>query len=336
MLKSDWGIIAGIVGCSGLAGIALWDVNSLRRSAIYCERTPTGSYCGPEQFVTERSGIPITVERAISNPEPKSGKDFEKRDLAAQEASAAFAFWMIIVAAFSAVITLVGTILLYQQIRLTREAVQDTARATDAMHESNRIMRQQTHRELMRTRPVVRVIPGASLKVAPDEILSGFINQCDRDRVAIFSCTIKNTGKSSCWVKELWVKFEYDKSFNDGTIGTEFTSFRILANTALEIDEEHLVSGGIYLLPPHIRQRLFNGGGYLRGYAVYTDTYTGTLFSAFFGYRFQSIMSGAGLSTAGPTDEPLDWDDGIVKWDDYISNVRPSDRYAQPFLQLRR
>jgi hypothetical protein len=79
------------------------------------------------------------VERFISNPKPSSSRDIDKRDLAAQEASATFAWWMVVISALGVIVTTIGTLLLFQQIRLTREAVKDTGRATDAMMESNRI-----------------------------------------------------------------------------------------------------------------------------------------------------------------------------------------------------
>jgi predicted permease len=93
----------------------------------------------PQQYLTERSGIPAPIESVISNPQPNTGQDHEKRDLAAQEASAAFAWWMVVVSALGFMVTTIGTILLFQQIRLTREAVEDTGKATDAMLEGNRI-----------------------------------------------------------------------------------------------------------------------------------------------------------------------------------------------------
>lgn len=85
------------------------------------------------------AGVPSPVERLIANPPPKTGADHEKRDLAAQEASALWAFWMAMITLFSAGVTIVGTILLYQQIILTREAVTDTGKATEAMRDANRI-----------------------------------------------------------------------------------------------------------------------------------------------------------------------------------------------------
>ena len=87
------------------------------------------------------AGLPSPVERAIANPPPQTGEDHEKRDLAAQEASALWAFWIVVASALSVLITAIGTRLLYQQIVLTREAVEDTGKATQAMVESNEIAR---------------------------------------------------------------------------------------------------------------------------------------------------------------------------------------------------
>lgn len=60
-------------------------------------------------------------------------------DLATQRQMSVWAFWALVVSSISAVVTAIGTILLYQQIVLTREAVEDTGRATDAMREANKI-----------------------------------------------------------------------------------------------------------------------------------------------------------------------------------------------------
>ena len=137
MVKSDWGVVLTLVGCLGLAALGLADVKSQPKPPIYCDKGANGANCRPQQYVTERSGIPGFFEGSISNPEPKTGVDHEKRDLAAQEASAVFSFWMVIIAACSAVVTSIGTILLFMQITLTRKAVEDTGKATEAMREAN-------------------------------------------------------------------------------------------------------------------------------------------------------------------------------------------------------
>ena len=148
MVKSDWGVVLTLVGCLGLAALGLADVKSQPKPPIYCDKGANGANCRPQQYVTERSGIPGFFEGSISNPEPKTGVDHEKRDLAAQEASAVFAFWMVIIAACSAVVTLIGTFLLFRQIVLTRKAVEETGLATEAMREANKIAHESAERQL--------------------------------------------------------------------------------------------------------------------------------------------------------------------------------------------
>lgn len=92
-----------------------------------------------EQFSTPKAGIPAVAEAFLSNPDPNNGTDREKRDLAAQEGMAVWAFWMAMFAGATAVITGFGTFFIYQQVRLTREAVKDTSDATVAMLKSNEI-----------------------------------------------------------------------------------------------------------------------------------------------------------------------------------------------------
>ena len=148
MLRSDRGIIFAVIGCLALAAFGLADIKSETKPAIYCNKGTNGTHCRPQQYVNERSGIPGFFERSISNPEPKTGVDHEKRDLAAQEASAVFSFWMVVIAASSALVTLIATILLYQQIKLTREAVEDTGLATVAMQSANEIARDSAQKQL--------------------------------------------------------------------------------------------------------------------------------------------------------------------------------------------
>ncbi|MBA4763498.1 hypothetical protein [Sphingomonas sp.] len=60
-------------------------------------------------------------------------------DLGAQWQAANWVVWATIVAGAQLLATVVGTVLLYQQIRLTREAVTDTGKATGAMVKANEI-----------------------------------------------------------------------------------------------------------------------------------------------------------------------------------------------------
>lgn len=71
----------------------------------------------------------------------ESGRDAQRseNELNFQRQAADWAFWALVVAVFSSLTTAVGTIMLYQQIVLTRKAVQDTGEATGAMNTANQI-----------------------------------------------------------------------------------------------------------------------------------------------------------------------------------------------------
>lgn len=132
------GLIVLALGVGAYFG-ALYSPDKKQYQAVTGNQPGAADYSGPSQSLPDVSGIPGFAERSVANPPPASGEDHEKRDLAAQESMSVWAFWMMIVAAFSAVITTVGTIFLYKQITLTREAVEDTSAATEAMHEANEI-----------------------------------------------------------------------------------------------------------------------------------------------------------------------------------------------------
>lgn len=110
--------------------------------AVAGDQSRQNDYRGPSQSLPDIAGLPGPVERAIANPRPPSGEDHEKRDLAAQEASALWAFWMVVASFLSVFITTLGTIFLYKQIVLTRKAVKDTGKATGAMKKQNKIARE--------------------------------------------------------------------------------------------------------------------------------------------------------------------------------------------------
>lgn len=145
MFRRNWGAILAAIGLASVScGFGVF-VTALHQSekqqerivAAYADRKDANGE--PQQYLTSRSGIPAPIESVISNPQPTTGQDHEKRDLAAQEASATFAWWMVVVSIFGFLVTTIGTILLYQQIKLTREAVEDTGKATKAMEVSNAI-----------------------------------------------------------------------------------------------------------------------------------------------------------------------------------------------------
>ncbi|UYH54252.1 hypothetical protein N6L26_09315 [Qipengyuania sp. SS22] len=63
----------------------------------------------------------------------------DERDLQAQRQMAEWAFWLLVVTTFGTLITIGGTVLIWKQVALTREAVKDTGDATKAMVRQNDI-----------------------------------------------------------------------------------------------------------------------------------------------------------------------------------------------------
>ena len=139
--------LAGTLGTGAFFG-SLYSPGHKQYQAIAGEQRGQGDYTGPSQSLPDISGLPGPVERAIANPRPPGGQDHEKRDLAAQEASALWAFWMVCGTFASVLITAVGTIFLYKQIVLTREAVEDTGKATLAMERQNELAENTAKRQL--------------------------------------------------------------------------------------------------------------------------------------------------------------------------------------------
>ena len=138
----NWRIIFAIAGliigiALGAACASLYYTEKQQQETVATNTNTKNQSKIPQQYLTPRAGMPATIEGVISNPQPTTGQDHEKRDLAAQEASATFAWWMVVVTVFSVLITGLGTALLYQQVILTREAVEDTGLATNAMNRQN-------------------------------------------------------------------------------------------------------------------------------------------------------------------------------------------------------
>jgi hypothetical protein len=131
-------VIVTSLGTGAFFG-ALYAPNYPNQSEKRAYSTETSEQQNPSQIDRDRAGLPYFAERIASTADPKNSDEKEKRDLAAQEASALWAFWILVVTAFSALVTMIGTGLLLWQIMLTREAVQDTGRATNAMGEANAI-----------------------------------------------------------------------------------------------------------------------------------------------------------------------------------------------------
>ena len=94
-------IIAFIVIASFALGAITTSISQLHRSVSAerrIQRVP-GQSGGPRQGDTPRAGVPRLAQDFLSNPQPASATERENRDLAAQEASAAWAFWMVPISA---------------------------------------------------------------------------------------------------------------------------------------------------------------------------------------------------------------------------------------------
>lgn len=156
MLRGYRGVIVAVAGLSLIVmamGIgayfgALYSPYKKQYQTVSGNSDSGEEYGGPSKSLSDISGIPGPAERAIANPQPTSGEDHEKRDLAAQESMSVWAFWMMLVAVFSAIVTTIGTIFLYKQISLTREAVEDTGRATSLMKDQNALAKDTAQRQL--------------------------------------------------------------------------------------------------------------------------------------------------------------------------------------------
>ncbi len=161
MLRGYRSILAAIAGLTALfvalgTGAyygSLYSPDHKQYQAVASDQAGNGDYAGPSQSLPDISGLPGPVERAIANPKPATGQDHEIRDLAAQEASALWAFWMVVASFASVLITAVGTAFLYKQIVLTREAVEDTGKATEAMLMANEIADRNDRNSTMALRP---------------------------------------------------------------------------------------------------------------------------------------------------------------------------------------
>jgi|LUMV01.1.fsa_nt_gb hypothetical protein len=149
MPKRNWGVLAAFAGLAALicaAGFgaylgALYGPEHKHYDAVGSNATSGNTYEGVSESLPDLAGIPDPVERAIANPQPHSGQDHEKRDLAAQEGMAVWAFYMAMFAGLTVVVTGLGTFYIAKQVKLTQEAVDDTSEATAEMAETNRLMR---------------------------------------------------------------------------------------------------------------------------------------------------------------------------------------------------
>jgi hypothetical protein len=71
----------------------------------------------PRQAETDHAGVPSLAERIISNPEPRNAEERQNRDLAAQENTAAWAFWIVLLSLFQAILSGIGILVIVKTLR---------------------------------------------------------------------------------------------------------------------------------------------------------------------------------------------------------------------------
>lgn len=83
-------------------------------------------------------GIPDIFEAAMTNP-PASNDELQQRMLRAQEALASFAAWMYMLGLATMIVTAAGTIAIWRQITLTREALAVARDSNEHAVETNKL-----------------------------------------------------------------------------------------------------------------------------------------------------------------------------------------------------
>jgi len=147
MSDSNRGILAVFAGIAALlvatgAGAfygSLYSPAKKQYAAVNTGQGTSDAYQGVTESLPDIALIPDPVERAIANPSPQSGQDHEKRDLAAQESMAVWAFYMTLIAGVTALVTGVGTYFIAAQVKLTQKAIRGTEDATRAMVRQNEL-----------------------------------------------------------------------------------------------------------------------------------------------------------------------------------------------------
>lgn len=147
MSDSNRGVLATLAGIAALAVAtgagayygSLYSPAKKQYPSVGANQSADDPYQGVTESLPDIAFIPDPVERAIANPPPNSGEDHEKRDLAAQETMAVWAFYMALFSGVTALITGLGTYFIAKQVKLTREAVESTGEATVEMRIANRI-----------------------------------------------------------------------------------------------------------------------------------------------------------------------------------------------------
>jgi|GEM_PF-4807207 len=92
--------------------------------------------------VEEQPSNPVAPADAVPQVQVEQPDQYQLRELTAQELIADASVWMAGAAALTFLVTTIGTILIWRQVKLTRNAVKETAEATQAMRDANEIARE--------------------------------------------------------------------------------------------------------------------------------------------------------------------------------------------------
>jgi hypothetical protein len=192
MLRSYWGIVVAVIGWLVL-------VSATQQGSREQPREQPKAQAETRQSALTGAPPPAEAAQIVNRPvlERQCGQGHNDRqsDLCAQwkaaDAASKAAWW----AAVATFVTATGTIGLFWQIKLTREAVQDTAKATEAIGEANAI-----------ARDIGQAQTRAYLSIETLEVKK-------IERGLEFKATIKNSGNSPALAAQIMLDvMDYDGS----------------------------------------------------------------------------------------------------------------------------
>jgi hypothetical protein len=160
MPKGEWRLIVAFVAVLGLAlgaiAVSLTYAQHEHEQAVAASQQREAHQKRPQQGDTNHAGVPGFAQNYISNPEPRTATERENRDLAAQENTAAWAFWMTIFTGAQFLLSALGLWALLETIKQGRAALGESRKA-------NLLSREISDRE---NRPWLDV----DVRVTPDAI----------------------------------------------------------------------------------------------------------------------------------------------------------------------
>ncbi|HSX53859.1 MAG TPA: hypothetical protein VLG14_01045 [Sphingomonas sp.] len=138
MSGSYRGIVAAVGGIALLIAFSIGVyATALAYGHYQHERAVAGQHSADDyakhkhQADMDRAGLPSLAEQIISNPEPDEGTQREKRDLAAQEATATWAFWVVMLSGGQFILSAFGLFALLKTIQQGKESIDKATEAND-------------------------------------------------------------------------------------------------------------------------------------------------------------------------------------------------------------